>query len=79
MEELNYQNPWKAIPLIPCIGLEETLSFWEMLRFKITYKQLRPYKYGVVERTGIELHFHQLKGISKEVNFYRSLIIVDNT
>ncbi len=50
------------MPVLPCKAIGETLAFWENLGFTITYRQDRPYQYGVVERNGHQLHFVRVKG-----------------
>jgi hypothetical protein len=62
MELQKHQNDWVTVPILPCASIVETLSFWEILGFKITYKQTRPYQYGVVERGGYQLHFARVNG-----------------
>ena len=59
---------WLTIPILPCINVTETLDFWEVLGYIITYKQTRPYQYGVVERGGYALHFGYIKGMSTASN-----------
>lgn len=56
------QKDWTTVPVLPCKAIGETLLFWENLGFTITYRQDRPYQYGVVERNGHQLHFVRVKG-----------------
>ncbi|NML39976.1 hypothetical protein HHL17_22435 [Chitinophaga sp. G-6-1-13] len=63
MTDNTRKKVWTTIPGLPCASIEETLSFWEMLGFEITYKQTRPYQYGVVERGGSAIHFGGFKGM----------------
>ncbi|MCH7408928.1 hypothetical protein MM239_05950 [Belliella sp. DSM 111904] len=76
MEQLKQQKEWMTIPSLPCVDIEESLSFWEILGFEITYKQTRPYQYGVVERGGFELHFGRVKGMEAERNLYNGCLIM---
>lgn len=46
-----------TVPVLPCVSVEETLDFYQMLGFEVTYKMTRPYLYLVVEWSGFELHF----------------------
>lgn len=46
-----------------------------MLGYTITYKQTRPYQYGVVERGGSALHFGYIKGMDKYTNFYTGCLV----
>ncbi|WP_254562677.1 hypothetical protein [Dyadobacter diqingensis] len=61
------QRAWITIPVLSCLSIEKTLDFWELLGFRVTYKQTRPYPYGVVERAGSQLHFTAAKQ-GKEMN-----------
>jgi hypothetical protein len=68
-------SEWITIPILPCVSIEETLQFWQVLGFAITYRQTHPYQYGVVERGGHELHFGRLKGMEAANNFYAGCLI----
>ncbi|WP_353719230.1 hypothetical protein [Dyadobacter sp. 676] len=52
---------WTTVPVLPCNSIAETLEFWENLGFTVTYRQDRPYQYGVIERNGHQLHFARVK------------------
>ncbi|RPD40069.1 hypothetical protein [Chitinophaga barathri] len=69
---------WMTVPVLPCIELEDTLTFWELLGFTTTYKQLRPYQYGAVARNGYELHFVRVKGIGPANNYSGCLVMVSD-
>jgi hypothetical protein len=58
---------WVTIPVLSCLSIEKTLNFWELLGFRITYKQTRPYPYGVAERAGSQLHFTAVRA-GREMN-----------
>ena len=64
------------MPVLPCKAIGETLEFWENLGFTITYRQDRPYQYGVVERNGNQLHFVRVKGA--EAGYTGCLMMVQN-
>lgn len=68
------QKEWTTVPVLPCKVIGETLAFWENLGFTITYRQDRPYQYGVVERNGNQLHFVRVKGV--EAGYTGCLIMV---
>ncbi len=78
MEHLKHHRNWMTIPTLSCNEIEATLTFWEILGFKITYKMLRPYQYGVVERNGYELHFARLKELDITKNEDGCLIMVSD-
>ena len=44
-------------PILPCFSVPETLAFYEMLGFRTTSRQERPYTYVVVAYSGFEVHF----------------------
>src|SRR5687767_10766923 len=78
MKSMKQQKEWRTIPVLPCISIIDTLSFWQTIGFEITYKQTRPYQYGIVERNGHSLHFAGRKGLDKTNNFSTCLVIVSD-
>jgi catechol 2,3-dioxygenase-like lactoylglutathione lyase family enzyme len=52
-----------VIPLLPCLSINETLTFYQALGFEVTYQQTKPNLYACVKRGGIDLHFFVLKGL----------------
>ena len=76
MTENSTINEWLTIPILPCSSVVQTLEFWEMLGYTITYKQTRPYQYGVVERGGYALHFGYLKGLDKQTNSNMGCLVI---
>lgn len=76
MKQLKHNREWMTIPSLPCAEIEETLSFWEMLGFTVTYKMTRPYQYGVIERGGYELHFGRVKGMDTTSNLYNGCLVM---
>ncbi|MFD4370581.1 glyoxalase [Streptomyces sp. NPDC058486] len=46
-----------AVPVMPCVSVDETVEFYEGLGFKTVYKQKRPYVYLAFAWSGFELHF----------------------
>jgi hypothetical protein len=71
-------NAWLTIPVLKYVERDATLTFWETLGFKITYRQDRPYKYAVIERNGCQLHFYHNKGVDISTPANGCLIIVDS-
>lgn len=67
---------WITTPILPCDSIDETLAFWEILGYKITYKLTRPYQYGIVERGGYELHFGRVKGMNPTANYFSGCLVV---
>lgn len=73
-------NPkeWISIPVLPCVSLGDTLDFWTGLGYTVSYRQDRPYPYGVVERGGYQLHFARIKGVNPDHSFSGCLVMVSN-
>jgi hypothetical protein len=67
-----------TIPCLPCVSLEETFPFYEMLGFEVVYRQKAPNEYGVVRRGGCELHFFGLKGLEPKNSFSACLVLVSD-
>lgn len=76
MTENSTIKEWLTIPILPCTSVVQTLEFWVMLGYTITYKQTRPYQYGVVERGGYTLHFGYLKGLDKQSNSNMGCLVI---
>ena len=67
-----------AIPMLPCSDLGETLAFYRILGFTVTYEQTKPYIYGALRRGDFELHFYSPpNGINAADLQSRCLIMVD--
>src|SRR5688572_30830018 len=47
----------ETIPVLPCVSLTDTLAFYRLLGFAVTYEQHRPYAYGAMKRGGLQVHF----------------------
>lgn len=67
-----------TIPILPCVNIDETLSFWAALDFKTTYRQDKPYAYAVVTQRDIQLHFRTEKRLDIANNFCMCLLVVQN-
>ncbi|MEV6968330.1 glyoxalase [Hamadaea sp. NPDC051192] len=67
-----------SIPMLWSGNLTETLAFYRVLGYTVTYEMTRPYAYGVVERDGFQLHFGPTpKGVTAEEAYIGCLIMVD--
>lgn len=69
-------NESLAIPLLPCVSLEETLPFYEALGFKVTQQQRAPNVYAALQRGDAHLHVFGKKGLEPESSFSMCLVIV---
>ncbi|WP_293944754.1 MULTISPECIES: VOC family protein [unclassified Sphingobacterium] len=71
-------SSWITIPILKYVAIDATLTFWETLGFKVTFRQDRPYKYAVLEREGSHLHFHYSKNIEILTPGNGCLIIIND-
>jgi hypothetical protein len=69
---------WTTVPMLPCVSLDDTIAFWQILKYTTTYYQKSPYPYGVVERGGHQLHFYRLKTLKPAETYQGCLIMVGN-
>lgn len=60
--------------ILPCKDLLESISFYEILGFITTYRQLRPNPYAVIALEDIQIHLGCIEGFDPE-NSYGSVII----
>jgi catechol 2,3-dioxygenase-like lactoylglutathione lyase family enzyme len=65
----------RTYAILPCRELDESISFYETLGFKRTYRQLRPYPCAVVALEDIHIHLAGIEGFKPE-DSYGSVIIV---
>ena len=66
-----------TIPLLPCESLDETLTFWQVMGFKVTYKQKAPNPYASISyEDEYEIHFFGLKQLKPQDNYSGCLVIV---
>lgn len=52
-----------AVPILPSRDLEETLAFYERLGFELRGAPIEKYRYLIVGRGPIELHFWDAPGV----------------
>ena len=64
----------RTYPILPCRELDESLSFYQAIGFKRTYRQVRPNPYAVVALEDIHIHLCGIDGFNP-VDSYGSVII----
>lgn len=69
-------TPIITIPALPCQNMSATLTFWTTLGFQITYQQLAPNAYAVIQTSGYALHFFGLSHLPPQDNFSTCLVLV---
>jgi catechol 2,3-dioxygenase-like lactoylglutathione lyase family enzyme len=65
----------RTYPILPCRELDESISFYESLGFKKTYRQVRPNPHAVVALEDIQIHLFGMEGFDP-ANSYGSVIVV---
>jgi len=64
----------RTYPCLPCSNLDKSLSFYEGLGFKTTYRQVRPNPYAVVVLEDIQIHLFGMEGFNP-LESYGSVIV----
>ena len=64
----------RMYPILPCKELDESISFYESLGFKRTYRQLRPNPYATVALEDMQIHLFGMDGFNP-ADSYGSVII----
>jgi len=64
----------RTYPCLPCGNLDESISFYEALGFKKTYRQTRPNPYAVVVLEDIQIHLFGMDGFNP-ADSYGSVIV----
>ncbi len=65
----------RTYPILPCREIDESISFYETLGFKRTYRQVRPNPSAVVALEDIHIHLFGMEGFNP-ADSYGSVIIV---
>jgi hypothetical protein len=65
-----------TIPILPCISLNDTLTFYRALGFDVTYQQTRPYVYAATRRGGVNLHFVGIAKLEPSKAYSACLVVV---
>ena len=64
----------RTYAILPCKELDESITFYETVGFKRTYRQFRPNPYAVVAREDIQIHLAGIDGFNPQ-DSYGSVII----
>lgn len=59
MTEVTILENETTVPMLPCVSVDDTLTFYQALGFKVTWKQAKPYVYIALKWSGFELHFRK--------------------
>ncbi|MCS3797131.1 bleomycin resistance protein [Niastella sp. OAS944] len=72
------KTPHYALPLLPCISINETETFYKALGAIVTYKQKVPNNYIGFSLSGIEVHFFAMKQLKPAENYSTCYLYVTN-
>ncbi len=65
-----------AIPLLPCLSINETENFYKALGAVVTYKQKIPNNYIAFRLNNLDIHFFTLKQLAPASNYSTCYLIV---
>ena len=66
----------RTYPALPCRDLDESISFYETLGFKKTYRQVRPNPYAVVGLEDIQIHLFGIEGFNPADSYGTVIVAV---
>jgi hypothetical protein len=65
-----------TIPILPCISLSDTLTFYRALGFDVTHQQTRPNVYAATRRGDVNIHFMGIAKLDPSKAYSACLVIV---
>lgn len=65
-----------TIPVLPCISLAETVTFYGALGYQVTHRQTSPNVYLATRRGDIHLHFMGMARLDPDTAYSTCLVIV---
>lgn len=68
-----------TIPLLPCGSIDDIATFYRMLGFDVTYRQLRPNPYISLRREDFNLHFFGMTDFDPEQSYGSCLVYVPDS
>lgn len=70
----------RTVPIFPCRSIEEVMTFYEAIGFKVTYLQTAPYGYLALKHDIAEISFYRRKKYDHKDQMYQVqvFIFVDN-
>jgi catechol 2,3-dioxygenase-like lactoylglutathione lyase family enzyme len=66
----------RTYPCLPCGNLDESISFYQVLGFKTTYRQTRPNPYAVVGLEDIVIHLFGIEGFNPADSYGTVIVVV---
>lgn len=66
----------RTYPILPCRDIDESITFYESIGFKRTYRQVRPNPYAVVALEDIQIHLFGMEGFNPEDSYGSAIVAV---
>src|SRR5688500_15618734 len=66
----------RMYPCLPCGNLDESITFYEALGFKRTYRQMRPNPYAVVALEDMHIHLFGMEGFNAADSYATVIVVV---
>jgi catechol 2,3-dioxygenase-like lactoylglutathione lyase family enzyme len=66
----------RTYPCLPCADIDESISFYESLGFRRTYRQVRPNPYAVVALEEIQIHLFGIDGFDPADSYGSAIVVV---
>ncbi|MFJ8581719.1 VOC family protein [Micromonospora sp. NPDC093277] len=67
-----------TIPLLPCASIDGIVNFYEVLGFRMMYKQRKPNPYVSLQREDLHLHFFEIAGFDPEQSYGSCLVLTSD-
>jgi catechol 2,3-dioxygenase-like lactoylglutathione lyase family enzyme len=68
----------RTYPILPCRELDESITFYESLGFRRTYRQMRPNPCAIVVLEEIQIHLFGMEGFDPAQSYGSVIITVPN-
>jgi hypothetical protein len=68
-----------TVPLLPCASIDDITTFYEVLGFQTTHRQLRPNPYVALRREDLHLHFFEISGFDPQQSYGSCLVLTSDT
>jgi len=64
-----------TVPLLPCASIDDIESFYDVLGFRVTYRQRKPNPYVCLRREDLDLHFFGMDGFDPAQSYGSCLVL----
>jgi catechol 2,3-dioxygenase-like lactoylglutathione lyase family enzyme len=66
----------RTYPCLPCPEIDASITFYESLGFRRTYRQIRPNPYAVVSRDDLQIHLFGIDGFDPAQSYGSAIVAV---